>query len=445
GFGEGAVDGGYFALDVTRPELDDGQGPRFLWQLTRSTTDARLFGNGGTPLITTVYLQSGSDPPREVAVAVLPGGDIGPTSSVAVGATPPALAVTPTDFATTRTAGLNYTGADRARSLTIVRLDTGEVVRTFRPIAMGFNASVLTTTAIPAPITGQPVAFPPNTGAVADRIFVGDRDGRLWRVDVSSQNPANWEMKVFFDAFYDNKPSQPVILPPMVSTDDDGAVTVAFATGDQQVTAADSTMVNRVVSLTERLDLLSNSFQAKVNWVHDLGSGYRVTGPMALYNRALYYSASKPPDATGTTCNRGSSSVFGVHYIQPKTVNRPDTGPSPLTVGGLIEIDTRAPGMIFGVSVQPDPSCSSAAVLVGGDDSFGYGASLMPERAKEGKVYLAYSVSGATASSSSGSGSGSGSGGVTTTQTTAGIGEAKLELTAPSAPVTFESWGLLYE
>jgi uncharacterized membrane protein (DUF4010 family) len=57
-----------------------------------------------------------------------------------------------------------------ARSVTIVRLDTGEVVRTFRQskteVASDIQARV-TEVGIDSPITGQPVAFPGLTGEVA--------------------------------------------------------------------------------------------------------------------------------------------------------------------------------------------------------------------------------------------------------------------------------------
>jgi hypothetical protein len=54
-------------------------------------------------------------------------------------------------------------------------------------------------------------------------------------------------------------------------------------------------------------------------------------------------------------------------------------------------------------------------------------------------------VSGMTSASSSGSGSGSGSGSIETSSTTPGIGEVNVLLTSPAIPVSFESWGLLYE
>src|SRR5690606_37406032 len=68
----GGARGGYFALDITDPVITaNGVGPRFLWQLTTDSDGNPLFGDGGgTPLITTVFLED-----KEVAVAVLPGGE----------------------------------------------------------------------------------------------------------------------------------------------------------------------------------------------------------------------------------------------------------------------------------------------------------------------------------------------------------------------------------
>src|SRR5690606_18914088 len=130
GFGVGQVGGGYYALDITDPDLDDG-GPRFLWQLTRDPGGAAMFGEGGTPLVTTVFIkQSPTDPGADVAVAILPGGDAGLRTSGATTAGPLLQPVDST-YAPSPTVGA-YTGAEAARSVTVVRLDTGEVLRSFR-------------------------------------------------------------------------------------------------------------------------------------------------------------------------------------------------------------------------------------------------------------------------------------------------------------------------
>lgn len=432
GFGEGQVGSGYFALDITDPDRTTTGKPTFRWQLTRNSTGVPLFGSGGTPLITTVFLDASTGGPREVAVAVLPGGDAlnGTGSNTVIG---DVMTTDPASFTTTR-AVRNYTGLE-ARSLTIVRLDTGEVIRTFRPSGSAslFDPNVFTATVIPAPITGQPKAFPEITGAVADRIYVGDRDGRLYRVDVSSQDPDDWTMKVFYDAFEDGTvtSSQPVILPPVLSVDEVGDVTVAFATGNQ--TLDDSQ--NRVISLTEQLDPDSNEFRTHVNWIHTLDAGDRVTGPMVLFNSGLYYAVSHPPETTGAACDVGRSKVYGAHYIesadfeqatQAGNLPNPTTGPAPAPGSDDLVIANQA-GLVFGVSLEAQPTCASEEELVTGNDSFGYGEVRMSKTVNPGKYFLTFDASG------------------NDTQNARGVLEVRQELESPRLPVTFSSWAAVYE
>ena len=162
--------GGYFAVDITKPSIDSTSpnttGPRFLWQLSTDDSGNQLFGGGSsTPLITTIFMKTKSspEPNREVAVAVLPGG-IGdpPTTATATCDADAASAIKidstiPTAFRS-KVRCYNVSGSSKnsvaARSLTIVRLDTGEIIRTFRP------APTLRRT--PA----QPVAFPTGVTSV---------------------------------------------------------------------------------------------------------------------------------------------------------------------------------------------------------------------------------------------------------------------------------------
>jgi type IV pilus assembly protein PilY1 len=440
GFGDGSqVGGGYFAVDITDPRRNTAGRPAFRWQLTRNSTGQALFGSGGTPLITTVFLGDADDPggPREVPVAVLPGGDGLPEAGEAE-ADGEIMPADPSTFTTTRTPRKYRETSDAergARSLTIVRLDTGAVVRTFRPEFSRslFDSSVFTMVPIPAPITGQPKAFPDTTGAVADRIYVGDRDGRLWRVDVSSQDPSTWTMKVFYDAFEDGTAasSQPVILPPVLSVDDVGDVTVAFATGTQNL----DTSQNRVISITEQLQE-NNEFAAHVNWIHQLEAGDRVTGPMVLFNRGLYYAVSRPPETTGTACDVGRSKVYGTHYIESADYEtarelgvdpNPNSGPAPAPNQTSLLIASQ-PGLVFGLSLEAEPTCASDQETVTGNDSFGYGEVRASRTVQPGRYYLTFDASGNSSSSSS-----------------RGVLEVREELENPRLPVTFSSWAAVYE
>jgi type IV pilus assembly protein PilY1 len=422
GFGKGQIEGGYFALDVTNPTTTDG-GPRFLWQLTRDALGNPLFGTGGTPLITTVFVQTNStEPGKEVPVAVLPGGDQGSRTGELADAGP-LLSPKQDRFASASQVNA-YSGASEARSLTVVRLDNGRILRTFRadvPTSQ-IAAAVTTIVDIPAPITGQPAAFPAAAGAVADRLFVGDREGRLWRIDVSNADPSEWTMDVFFDAYFDKSATQrqPIELAPVVSVDDVGQITVAAATGEQQVQTAEDGMINRVFSLTEALND-SYQFEADVNWVQTLGcegecgvgetKGERVTGPLSLFGGSIYFATSSPTQTLSGLCGSGTSRIWGVNYTQNLDEYKQADDPDPMSgpVGALPDPDGLGdpptstdpqPGIVFGVAIEQQPTCAAEA------DSFtedpylgGYGNHTAMSSINPGGFFLVYQSGGVSGSS----------------------------------------------
>jgi type IV pilus assembly protein PilY1 len=402
--GFGKHRGGYFALDITNPDTGDkspyissslSPGPRFLWQLSENGTNRWLFGpSGATPLITTLFFAptSGGDA-REIAVAILPGGYADPDASGTVTrANPTPDGITSPFLARTSVPKYTSTDAIAARSLTIVRMDTGEIVRTFRRSKTEGNLPAtiqdrITLADLDSPITGQPVAYPALVGSIADRVFVGDRDGGLWRVDLSATDPSQWTMKLFFDAYTGRQPTdgQPVVMPPQLSIDDLGQVTIAFSTGSQDDFSANNAMINFVWSLTEQVNWTNHTFVPVVNWYRRFNNGERVVGPMQLFGSGLYFASYLAADGI-TACGTGSSTIWGMNY---NTVvdsagldkNNPPVAPSDtidttLSKGGrpwlpedgdpakttrVQSLDNTssllAGATVFGVAVAQKPSC----------------------------------------------------------------------------------------
>jgi type IV pilus assembly protein PilY1 len=456
-------------MDVTDPDqLEDytsttTKGPRFLWQLTTDEAGGvKLFGKGGgPPLITTLYFDFGSGA-REIPVAVLPGGRGNVDNP---GSQCPATARTFTGIDPSFPARGKvrcYTGADNvaARSLTIVRLDTGEIVRTFRQAATEIVLPNSTAQAklrarviaapLDSPITGQPVAFPSEVGAVADRVFVGDQDGRIWKVNLSSTNPSNWSMSLFFDAYpasYGSDPNfpntydsgQPVLLPPTVSVDVNGDVTLNVATGDQDTLGASAGMKNFVWSLTEKTNSSRTYTNSKANWFLPLTGGERVVGPMALFNSALYFASYSPPGAAASVCSNGSSKVWGMHYVLPTTGLG---GVELLTQGGRAQLPGSsgvvqfltaalatgdAGATIFGVTVAQQPTCSTASSQTD-SDFLGSGSHTTLSNVNPGKFQLVMHT---------------GSGG---TQVDGGTSRvATIPLSEPVSGSRIDSWAALVE
>jgi type IV pilus assembly protein PilY1 len=374
GFGAGG--GGYYALDITKPIPKAGDattGPKLLWQLTTDASGNRLFGTRtGTPAIATLYFDpAGGTDPKEYAVAILPGGQSeGPTGAQCdQKVTLPAAMV---DSAYAPRSKVQCWNADPARSVTIVRLDTGEIVRTFRNDVDG-PASILgrakdannAYATLDAPMSGQPVVFPSTTGVVSDRAFIGDRDGMLWRMDLSSANPRSWKIDLWFDAYSGGtfNGGQPIATPPILSVDNFGAVTVAFSTGDQETFLATTGMKNYLWSLKEDATA-SPAFKSKALWFVSYKDGERVSGPMALFASNLYYTTFTPTPLDPTkVCSAGNSKLCGVHYINPKTPDKPDSGPTPnVTISGNPSDPCTSLGentLAFGPGITQKPSCST--------------------------------------------------------------------------------------
>lgn len=483
GFGESS---GYFALDVTDPL----SGPTFLWQLTTDGSGNALFGKRtGTPLITTLYFAEDSlSPAKEVAVAILPGGAATlPGSPVPRKTTDLELGIQPSSLRL-RPRVPEYTDPSdiRARSVTIVRLDDGRVIRRFQRVAetaaelateppLALDTEIVQTAPLDSPISGQPAAFPGGTGMVADRIFVGDADGTLWRIDVSSRDPDSWRMQPYFDlhatdTLYDT--GQPIVSPPVLSTREDGMVTILVASGDQETFTPSG--ISHVYSLTDALkedywstvgstETISDDytpFAAKVNWYHTFTQGERVAGPLAVFSRVAYFASYTPAPLTGDgVCSNGSSKVWGMDYVLPavsattseETASAEEEAAATLTSlsgGGkpqMLEDPTAPAGTdnpwrqyldntttdalddsaIFGVTVAMVPTCSGATDP--GDGTTGGGHRTITSEAPA-KFQLLLQTGKVSTADSGGS-----------------IGFATVDISSPDTASIIDSWAAVLE
>lgn len=420
----GAQRPGYFAIDITDPDPSktDG-GPKFLWQLVTDASGAQLFGSGGgTPLITTVYLDG-----KEVAVAILPGGYGSPGTAVPAPGTggcaraktlytdwPDADAPKPRSYVPC------YSGTGvLARSVTVVRLDSGEILRTFRRDRLevpGIASDVVKEVPLDSPMTGQPVAFPPDVGGVADRVFIGDQDGTLWRLNFASEkgDRKDWNLDLFFDGFpkgtlngdnfaHDWSDGQPIITTPVLSVDGLGRLTIAFSTGDQEALGSAPGLTNYVWSLTEKASDDRTQLTPLVNWhldFKDTLEGDRVVGEMALYQGDLYFSTVGPAKEV---CSSGSGKVWGMHYVKPNsagngkggipssTLSDPDPSKSLIGSGGYIDASTLlgkdSKAFLAGASVGQQPTCESPGTTTDAG-YFGYGVRPASPPTEAGQVQL---------------------------------------------------------
>jgi type IV pilus assembly protein PilY1 len=395
GFGAGGR--GYYAVDVTDPDAanfsasDASKGPHFRWQLTTMPSGEReLFGQYSvTPAITSITLGSGTTR-REVGVAILPGGSNGsPSSTAACTRAPKTSDSAPpssSGFAartSVRCWGQNGLSTDPVpgRSLSIVRVDTGEVIRTFMREADApqslIAAGRVIDTPLDSPMTGIPVVYPAEVGAPAQKIFIGDADGTIWKFDVSAANPDDWRGELFFDtvnATVDTtatawQKGQPINVAPVLALDRFGNLVLEVATGDQETYTRSGT--NYVYSLTEKLQGTSPpKLRAAVNWYLRLADGERVSGPMAVFDNVFYFATFQAADSS-VVCSGGTARLYGRDFVTPANTNDlaeggiralkeasdPDFPPFIVPSDGTAS-NSFSGKVIPGVSISVTPSCA---------------------------------------------------------------------------------------
>ncbi len=427
--GFGAGHRGYYALDVTdpAPNTDLTKGPQFLWQLTsmpsyNSLTQTELFGqHSGTPAITTVFVDLDGSGAHEVGVAILPGGSDGaavagscarkdPNGSDANNAGPTTSFKQRTTVQCWAAAGQPVVG----RSITVVRLDTGEVLRVFGqkvdlPAALvAANRVGTAETPLDSPMTGTPVVYPDAPGAIAQQVFIGDADGTVWRFDLTDSNPQNWTGGLFLDTYNQDvdktnnayADGQPIQVPLVVATDRVGAVVVGIATGDQETYTATGT--NFVYSVTEQA--VSGKLRANVNWYVPYATGERTSGPMTIFDSVLYWSTFAPA-GNSAVCSGGTAKMWGRDYEVPKTPSdlsqggvprlQPPSSPPPTPPDFIVPSaydPTLAGKLIPGVSVNVTPACADTSQSI--TDQYTGGSHTMASYVTPGSFSLFAQVGG---------------------------------------------------
>lgn len=410
--GPSAIGAFYYALDITDPLQ-----PRFLWQLssagngTKGAPGDSLFGTTAPgAAITHVRYKEADGTVKLLAAAILPGG--AGVDSLSTGVRNRRMDPFSywTGFSRRPRAVIRDHGPSvPARSLTVVELSTGRILGRLtgemgdnprdpsKPSDLG--ATVLSSrvvvpsaqTAFDSPITGIPVAYPSGYGAVAQRVYVGDADGTMWRIDLSNADPTKWTARIAFDSYNTGAKSnatledawiaagpragsrlsrtgtttqvalmgQPIQTAPLLSLDTSGNVVVTYSTGDQEsFNAVTPGMLNLLVSFADAE--AGSGYRALMS--SDTGvelafeEGARVTGAVNLFDSQLYFAYFVP--AEGLACSKGHGGLCGVDYQ-----HRQEFVPI-----GAIDLDG-AKGVdrcvelsddevVFGVSIHALPSCT---------------------------------------------------------------------------------------
>jgi hypothetical protein len=252
----------YFALDVTDPA-----DPRILWEITHINASGQetMGETWSTPVIGKIS-QSGT--PRWVAFMGSGYDNIG--QGVA------------------------------GKSFYTVRVDTGEVI--WDTAVTEVDTSLFTAPRVPyaniqATIVASPSLVDTNADGFVNSVYVGDLDGRLYRLDATSSVVSSWT----FTALYSDSNNYPIITKPALWIDpysDTKSPKVYFGTGGDDAAPSD-----RDYSFVALTDLGASG--ASVDWylgnstsidivsdksVGDLGTGYKVWADPVVADFTVYFT-----------------------------------------------------------------------------------------------------------------------------------------------------------
>jgi type IV pilus assembly protein PilY1 len=291
---------GYVAMDITDPAQ-----PKFLWELD-ATLDPQMGYTYGEPDMGSVLLAECIEDVQvacERTIAVLPGG-LPPDS----------------DRLTSNIGRLVY----------VVDMTTGQVLRRITHFT-DIDGTVLP---FPAPISGSVGLYDGFGGTLVTRAFFGDDDGRLYRLNLSSGNPADWSVDLFFDPQDVITPeiqvSQsdvidygPVRFRPTIAPYNDYRAVVTYGMGDPDNLDDLGDDRNFVLSLIETpvfdSDGTLTNVVGKLNWAVALDPYEKLTSRPRVFNRRAYFATFVPNAAD--LCDIGGSRIYAFDFAAPDGLN----------------------------------------------------------------------------------------------------------------------------
>lgn len=240
---------------------------------------------------------------------------------------------------TTRWVAFMGSGYDNVKSGTynlgrrfyVVRLDTGAFITYSSEVSQVNTASLGGARAayvypnIVATIPGSPTAVDLDGNGFTDSVFVGDLDGRLYRVNVTGTNPAGWTLTAIYTDFL----YYPIITKPAIWVDPleggPARARVYFGTGGDDTAPAD-----RDYSFVGIIDNGGNA--ATVEWYlgvpavlnldisykrGELGAGSKVWADPIIADQVVYFSTLRGSiEAVNPCLNLGDAGRLYARYIR---------------------------------------------------------------------------------------------------------------------------------
>ncbi|MGM0577017.1 MAG: PilC/PilY family type IV pilus protein [Myxococcota bacterium] len=347
GYGTGGR--GFISLDVTNAL----EGPDVMWEIDHrqrchdgtcvpaSDGFANDFGKMGLTTGQAAYATAFLGG-QEVSVTILPGGD------------------TPEDTA----------NPEAGRVVYVVNTETGEKVAELSNDQGNITNLNGSSEALTSPMTGSPAVFADTPGVVSTRAFIGDAGGRMWRLDMRSDDPDEWELQLFYDPYGEDGPleaeedvdRQPVLGAPALALENaQGDLAVVYGTGNIDYVQLSSDSESGIFSVSEQ-NLANGDVAATPNWHRVFAANEQLTGEPLVFDRIAYFTTYMVDAADA--CAPGSGRLYGVHFSESgsgaggedNTLAALDADGDP-TTQDTVHFVTLSDAVPFGVQIVERPAC----------------------------------------------------------------------------------------
>lgn len=323
-FGERRGGSSYYAIDVTDPDA-----PVYLWRIGDAIASPAV----GSVWTSSELGQSWSEP--ELAKIII-GSDVKHAFFIGGGYDTLNEDVVPS----TSTAPMKGRAVYAVDVLTGTKLWEYSYTTSVTNDAGGTKVDM--TYAIPSSVA----IIDSNGNGYADRIYVGDVGGQMWRFDIGSNNTSSWTGKIIFRSVTDNLRERKIFYPPDY-VQEIGYDVIYFGTGDREH-PRNTDYTNRLYAIKDNNNIVTPLTDANlVNVTEDrlqetndsaevntlladlstssglyirlnLNPGEKVLSPAAVFAKVAYFTTFAPNiDESLDPClpNRGTARVYALNYL----------------------------------------------------------------------------------------------------------------------------------
>lgn len=163
-------------------------------------------------------------------------------------------------------------------------------------------------------IRSRIVAVDTNADLLTDRLYVGDMEGRLWRVLLDNTNPGTWKSSA--SVIYTAPTQMPFMYAPSVTYSPDGDILVYVGQGSPDTLSAygsPSPTGNFQVLLDNRAGTSAVLYTGTGKFsVPTLAAGEVMAGEPVIVNGIVYFTTFTP---SSTSCRYGTARLYGLKYL----------------------------------------------------------------------------------------------------------------------------------